>query len=209
MASINRTRSGRDPKKTQAQGESLRAGQPTPRQRQSFKLVVCGATNHKDGFIFSDFMGFCMDLKEHGVGGEFYSCFPMEKHFIFLGNEKTVNSRHQIWEVRSRQVKSSLHLLKTCLSQLWILVNTSCCAWTSTEGRELDPWKETTGGNWRCRQHYSRRAWRPQWMLLYRRPTSSSIHLSRPNRWFQRGRSGQRYFRSLLLCKVHRCYQDL
>lgn len=54
-------------------------------QPKSHNLVVCGALNHvKDGFIFSDFMGFSMALREKGIGGDFWSCFPVEKHFEML-----------------------------------------------------------------------------------------------------------------------------
>jgi hypothetical protein len=66
MDSLNiprRRKPGRDPKGAQAQGaESLGAGKRTPRERRSFNLVVYGAINYKHGFIFSDFMGFCMAL---------------------------------------------------------------------------------------------------------------------------------------------------
>lgn len=34
--------------------------------------------------MFSDFMGYSMALKEYGVGGEFYSCFPIADHFGHL-----------------------------------------------------------------------------------------------------------------------------
>lgn len=83
----HRTKSRQDPKKAQAQGQLLGAQQSNSREKQSFYLVICGATDHTQGFIFSDFMGFCLALKENGVGGDFYSCFPLERHFAWLRNE--------------------------------------------------------------------------------------------------------------------------
>ncbi|XHG05991.1 hypothetical protein AWENTII_009203 [Aspergillus wentii] len=56
-------------------------------QRQSFYLVICGATSYTDGVMFSDFIGYCMALLEHGVEGDFLSCFPLEQHFTWLQNE--------------------------------------------------------------------------------------------------------------------------
>ena len=54
---------------------------------KSYTLIVCGATNHLDGFIFSDFMGFSLAQREQGVGGDFISCSPVEMHFMYLENE--------------------------------------------------------------------------------------------------------------------------
>ncbi|KAN0081995.1 hypothetical protein V8E54_003293 [Elaphomyces granulatus] len=79
----------RDSTKAEGQRRALGSPQRSVYGGQSFNLVVCGAINPKDGFIFSDFMGFCMALREHNVGGDFYSCFPIEKHFIWLRNEKS------------------------------------------------------------------------------------------------------------------------
>ena len=54
---------------------------------KSYNLVVCGALNPvRDGFIFSDFLGFSMALKQKGVGGDFWSCFPLDEHFDYLGS---------------------------------------------------------------------------------------------------------------------------
>lgn len=85
---LHRHNSGRDSKKAEGQRLSLGGAHPA-REKQSFNLVVCGATDYKDGFIFSDFMGYCMALKEHGVGGDFFSCFPISDHFIWLRNENS------------------------------------------------------------------------------------------------------------------------
>jgi hypothetical protein len=52
---------GQEPKKAQTQGEPLKSRTTNisaRRERQSLSHVVCGATNHKNGFIFSDFIGF-------------------------------------------------------------------------------------------------------------------------------------------------------
>lgn len=86
--SIRRQKSGRDPRKAENQRLNL-GSQVTAREPQSYNLVVCGATFHEEGFIFSDFMGFCMALREHGVGGDFLSCFPLEEHFMWLQNENS------------------------------------------------------------------------------------------------------------------------
>lgn len=59
------------------------------RQRQSYNLVVCSSMNHEDGYMFSDFMGYCMALREHGIGGDFFSCFPIERHFVHLRNDSS------------------------------------------------------------------------------------------------------------------------
>lgn len=45
---------------------------------------MCGATKEEDGFIFSDFMGYCFSLQQKGVGGRFLSCFPLNEHFAWL-----------------------------------------------------------------------------------------------------------------------------
>src|SRR5438309_1140756 len=60
----------------------------------SYHLVVCGAIDKKmgrDGFIFADFMAFCHFFKEHGVGGTFLSCFPIERYMTWLKNTKGIN----------------------------------------------------------------------------------------------------------------------
>ena len=64
----------------------------TPREPQSFNLVVCGATNPQDGSIFSDYMGYCMALKEAGVGGDFWSCFPVYDHFVWLRQNHDIDT---------------------------------------------------------------------------------------------------------------------
>ena len=40
----------------------------------------------RDGFIFSDFLAFSMALKQKGIGGDFWSCFPLDEHFDYLGS---------------------------------------------------------------------------------------------------------------------------
>lgn len=49
-----------------------------------FYLVVCADTDHTDGRVFSDFIGYCMALREQGVEGDFVSCFPIEEHFTWF-----------------------------------------------------------------------------------------------------------------------------
>ena len=57
-----------------------------PQPAKSYNLVVCGARNpQRDGFIFGDFLGFSMAMRQQNVGGDFWSCFPIEEHFQFLG----------------------------------------------------------------------------------------------------------------------------
>lgn len=53
----------------------------------SFNLVVCEATRVTDGWLFSDFMWFCMAMKEHGVSGDFLSCFPVVDYLGSLKNQ--------------------------------------------------------------------------------------------------------------------------
>ena len=53
----------------------------------SFNLVVCGTRDHKQGYIFSDFMGYCMALREGGINGGFLSYFPIQQHFMWLEND--------------------------------------------------------------------------------------------------------------------------
>lgn len=85
---LTRSKSGRDPRKGEGQRKALEGSTaPSPAEPKSYNLIICGATNYKDGFIFSDFMGFCMALREQGVGGDFLSCFPLERHFMYLKNE--------------------------------------------------------------------------------------------------------------------------
>lgn len=85
---LRRQKSGRDAKKAQNQRLSL-GSQIAVRELHCYNLVVCGATDYHDGHIFSDFMGFCMALREHQIGGDFFSCFPLEEHFMWLQNEHT------------------------------------------------------------------------------------------------------------------------
>ena len=64
-----------------------RARPPVP-QGTAHYLVVCGATKHEDGFIFSDFMGYCSILQERGINGTFLSCFPLRQHWSWLETYK-------------------------------------------------------------------------------------------------------------------------
>lgn len=79
-----------------------------------YYLVVCAATDHTDSHAFSDFMGYCMAFRERGVEGDFLSCFPLEKRFMWLQNDhnppidvikfgKTGPSREQAIYTYSRQ----------------------------------------------------------------------------------------------------------
>lgn len=85
---LKRSKSDRDPRKGEGQRKALKGSTvPSPAAPKSYNLIVCGTTNYMHGFIFSDFMGFCMALREQGVGGAFLSCFPLERHFMYLKNE--------------------------------------------------------------------------------------------------------------------------
>ena len=58
-----------------------------PQPAKSYNLLVCGAKDpQNDGFVFGDFLGFSMALKQKNVGGDFWSYFPIEEHFQVLGN---------------------------------------------------------------------------------------------------------------------------
>lgn len=46
---------------------------------ESFNLIVCGATDYKNGFILSDFMGFCMALRGQGAERDSLSCFGIRE----------------------------------------------------------------------------------------------------------------------------------
>ena len=60
-----------------------------PRPSKSYNLVICGARkSDNDGFIFGNFLGFSMALKQKNVGGDFWSCFPLEEHFEYLGRQQ-------------------------------------------------------------------------------------------------------------------------
>lgn len=80
--------SGRDKKKPRISlGPEIKVEQPPA--FKSYNLVVCGAVNpQNDGFIFSDFLGFSMALKQKGVGGDFWSCFPLDEHLLHLASLK-------------------------------------------------------------------------------------------------------------------------
>lgn len=70
-------------------GPDTKALSPEPRPPKSYNLVACGAKDTvKDGFIFGDFLGFCMALKAKDVGGDFWSCFPLFEHFKYLETRK-------------------------------------------------------------------------------------------------------------------------
>ncbi|KAL9098560.1 MAG: hypothetical protein Q9163_005805 [Psora crenata] len=84
-SSVQRQNSGRDKNKPRISlGPDTKAlGLQRPK---SFNLVVCGAKNARsDGFIFGDFLGFSMAMQQKNVGGDFWSCFPLEEHFEVLG----------------------------------------------------------------------------------------------------------------------------
>jgi len=87
---LGRTNSGRDKNKPRLSlGPDNLDASPSPRIPKAFYLVVCGATSSRlDGFLFGDFFGWCMALKEKNVGGDFYSCFPLEEHFDWLDKKK-------------------------------------------------------------------------------------------------------------------------
>ncbi|KAJ5591616.1 uncharacterized protein N7459_001985 [Penicillium hispanicum] len=53
---------------------------------RSFNLVICGATELKDGWLWASFMGFCKAWMDRGVMGEFWSCFPVLAHLCQLKN---------------------------------------------------------------------------------------------------------------------------
>lgn len=87
MTSHTRSGRGRDLKKALDQAETL--GSPIPRT-QSYNLVACTSHNAEvDGWIFSNFMGICMLLRDKHVKGDFYSCFPVKEHFEFLAKQAT------------------------------------------------------------------------------------------------------------------------
>lgn len=52
--------------------------------RSVHKLIVCGAQNKEDGWLFSDFMGYCMSLINLPGPNNYLSCFPLEDHFTWL-----------------------------------------------------------------------------------------------------------------------------
>lgn len=58
-----------------------------PAAAKSHNLVVCGASAARDGFIFSDFMGYCYSLMQKGIYGTFLSCFPLAEHFAWLATQ--------------------------------------------------------------------------------------------------------------------------
>ena len=63
-----------------------------PLLRISYNLVVCGAKNYiKDGPLFSNFMVFCTLLNEKGASGDFLSCFPIERHLVYMKNTKGID----------------------------------------------------------------------------------------------------------------------
>lgn len=81
---LNRSRSHRDKKKVYPQELAAPA---QAKQATSFYLVVCGATEATDHWIFSDFMGFCFLLKQKGVGGDFLNCLDLDQCFGLLSLE--------------------------------------------------------------------------------------------------------------------------
>lgn len=98
---IQRTGSGHDPKKAKGQRDALggqsasitASSSSSPPERTTYTLVVCGATDPvEDGWIFSDFMGYCMALKKHGFAGDFYSCFPIQDHLVWLKNVHNIDT---------------------------------------------------------------------------------------------------------------------
>ena len=86
-----------------------------PRTGGVHNLVVCGAANpesNADGAMFGDFMGICLLLQhlQPEFMGTFLSCFPLEKHFDFLGS-KTPPITDIKWTRRS--IKGSPFLIYT------------------------------------------------------------------------------------------------
>ena len=51
------------------------------RTRSTRHIVVCGAVDIRDIWLFGDFLGFTSFLKEHSVHGTFISCFDLDGYF--------------------------------------------------------------------------------------------------------------------------------
>ena len=84
QSGLGRRNLGRDKTKSiPSLGPAAPARRPTSSSK-SYNLVVCGVKNASDGFIFSDFMGYCFALMEGGIFGDFYNCLPLDKHFEWL-----------------------------------------------------------------------------------------------------------------------------
>ncbi|KAJ5116570.1 hypothetical protein N7456_000918 [Penicillium angulare] len=78
----------RNSKKAKSQATAL-GGAPRAVKPKSHSLVICGVTSRKQGWFFSDFVGFTTLLKENGVYGDFYTCFPVTDHFVHIKNDFT------------------------------------------------------------------------------------------------------------------------
>src|SRR5271155_4044811 len=63
---------------------------PSPRNTTSH-LVVCGAENVRDIWLFGDFLGFTSALREqpHPINGTFINCFDLGGYFV-ASNRKDV-----------------------------------------------------------------------------------------------------------------------
>ncbi len=86
---LGRSRSHRDKQTVDPQELST----PTKaKHATSFYLVVCGATDPRDHWTFSDFMGYCFLLKQKGVDGDSLNCLDLDECFgeLSLKNVSTI-----------------------------------------------------------------------------------------------------------------------
>ena len=80
---------------------SKRRSRHTSHREKRQHLVVCGAINHLDGFIFSSFMGLCMALTEQGVGARLF-LFSLERHPLSSEWTSIIDWYDQVWENRPK-----------------------------------------------------------------------------------------------------------
>lgn len=82
---------------------------------QSFHHVICDATNPKDRHIFSDFMGFCMVLREHGVGGtsgHVFHCKSTFNGYIMNIPLPSISSHLARWDQIKKSLSTLIHVTR-------------------------------------------------------------------------------------------------
>lgn len=62
-----------------------------------FNLVICGATDPDDGWLFADFLGFCKTMEKQSHQNSFLSCFPLDKHWQTLEKFKINNIKFGVY----------------------------------------------------------------------------------------------------------------
>lgn len=82
-AGVRRQNSARDKSKTMINLGPPASGKTVAPQQRTHDLVVCGAVQTEDVWLFGDFLGFVDTFRnaEPAINGDFVNCFPVGEYF--------------------------------------------------------------------------------------------------------------------------------